>query len=39
MITGGIVKSLARYEDRILEHAAEYGYVSYIRAQGANGRA
>jgi glucokinase len=27
VITGGIVKSLARYEDRILGHAAEYGFA------------
>ena len=28
VITGGIVKSLGRYEDRILEHAAEYGFAA-----------
>jgi len=30
VITGGIVKSLARYEDRILEHAAEYGFAATL---------
>jgi glucokinase len=30
VITGGIVKSLARHEDRILEHAAEYGFASTL---------
>jgi glucokinase len=32
VITGGIVKSLARYEDRILEHAAEYGFAATLAA-------
>jgi glucokinase len=30
VITGGIVKSLARYEDRILEHAAKYGFAATL---------
>jgi glucokinase len=30
VITGGIVKSLSRYEDRILEHAAEYGFAATL---------
>src|SRR6185503_13483596 len=30
VITGGIVKSLVRYEDRILEHAAEYGFAAAL---------
>jgi glucokinase len=30
VITGGIVQSLARDEDRILEHAAEYGFAATI---------
>ena len=30
VITGGIVKSLARYEDRVLEHAAEYGFAATL---------
>ena len=30
VITGGIVKSLARYEGRILEHAAEYGFAAAL---------
>jgi glucokinase len=30
VITGGILKSLARYEDRILEHAAEYGFAATL---------
>lgn len=30
VITGGIVKSLARHEDRILEHAAEYGFAATL---------
>jgi glucokinase len=30
VITGGIVKSLARYEARILEHAAEYGFADTL---------
>ena len=30
VITGGIVKSLVRYEDRILEHAAEYGFAATL---------
>jgi glucokinase len=30
VITGGLVKSLARYEDRILETAAEYGFAAAL---------
>ena len=30
VVTGGIVKSLERYEDRILEHAAEYGFAATL---------
>jgi len=30
VITGGIVKSLARYENRILEHAAAYGFAATL---------
>jgi glucokinase len=30
VITGGIVKSLARYEDQILEHAAGYGFPATL---------
>jgi glucokinase len=30
VVTGGIVKSLDRYEDRILEHAAEYGFAATL---------
>jgi glucokinase len=30
VITGGLVKSLARYEGRILEHAAEYGFAAAL---------
>jgi glucokinase len=30
VVTGGIVKSLERYEDRILEYAAEYGFAATL---------
>jgi glucokinase len=30
VITGGIVKSLASYEDQVLEHAAEYGFAATL---------
>lgn len=30
VVTGGIVKSLDRYADRILEHAAEYGFAATL---------
>jgi glucokinase len=32
VITGGIVKSLERYEERILEHAAEYAFAATLAA-------